>query len=199
MRTKHAVPAAIVGAALALAGCGTAAAAHQPAQTSAQVPANPAVANVRGTTNIVIYSVNSDGPYFRAVLSGSIGDYGPAVAVYPDGKVDPEHDSELQLDLSRGTLRLNIAKLDQEFSRAIMPYPRYPATCSAYVSFTTRVPVVAGSGTGSYRGITGDFTLGVTADEALAGAGSGAGEPCTQVQRRLWEIIILGGPGTVSS
>jgi hypothetical protein len=195
MRTMYAVPAAIASAALALAGCAAGAA----VQTSARVPAKPAAIRSGGTTHVVIYSVNSDGPYFRAVLSGSIGDYGPAVAVYPDGKVDPEHDSELQLDLSRGTFRLNIAGLDREFSRLISPYPSYPATCSAYVSFTTRVPVVADSGTGSYQGITGDFTVGVTADEALAGAASEAGEPCTQVQRRLWEVIIVAGPGTVSS
>ena len=69
----------------------------------------------------------------------------------------------------------------------------------AAVSFTIPVPVVAGSGTGSYKGITGDFTLGVTADEALAGAPSGVGEPCTHPQRRAWEVIILAGPGTVSA
>jgi hypothetical protein len=199
MHTKHALPAGsavILGAALALAGCAPAAAAHQ---CSAQIPAKPAVAPVHGTTHIVIYSVNSDGPNFRAVLSGSIGDYGPAVAVYPDGKVDPAHDSQLELDLSRGTFRLNIAELDQQFSRQVKQhYPAYPATCSDYVSFTIPVPVVAGSGTGSYRGITGDFTIGVTADEALAGA-SGVGEPCTQPQRRDWEVIVLAGPGTVSS
>jgi hypothetical protein len=105
MHTNHAVPAcraAILGAALALADCTPAA-----AQTSAK----PAVTRVHGTAHLVIYSVNSDGPDFRVVLSGAIGDYGPAVAVYPDGKVDPEHDSELELKLSRGTFRLNIAGL----------------------------------------------------------------------------------------
>jgi hypothetical protein len=195
MRTNRAVHAAILGIALALAGCAPATA----AQASAQTPAKPAVAQIHGTAHIVIYSVNSDGPDFRAVLSGSIGDYGPAVAVYPDGKVDPEHNSELELNLSRGAFRLNIAQLDQEFSRDASHEPSYPATCSEYVAFTARVPVVAGSGTGSYRGITGDFTLGVTGDEALAGAASGVDEPCTQVQRRVWEVIILAGPGTVSS
>ncbi len=193
MRTNHAVPAcraAIAGVALALADCTPAA---------AQASAKPAVARVHGTAHLVIYSVNSDGPDFRAMLSGAIGDYGPAVAVYPDGKVDPEHDSELELKLSRGTFGLNIAELDQEFFRHASHQPAYPATCSEYVSFTTPVPVVAGSGTGSYRGITGDFTIGVTGDEVQAGAASGVGEPCVQPQRRVWEVIILAGPGTVSS
>lgn len=198
MRKNHTVlarRAAILGAALALAGCSPAAAAHH---APTQTPAKPAAARDHGTAHLVIYSINSDGPYFRAVLSGTIGDYGPAVAVYPNGKVDPEHNSELSLNLSRGTFRLNIAQLDREFFQKVSPFPKYPATCSAYVNFTTRVPVVAGSGTGSYRGITGDFTIDVTADESLAGAGQGVGVPCTQVQRRVWEVIILSGPGTVS-
>jgi hypothetical protein len=141
MRMNHAVPAgraAILGAALALTGCAPAAA-HTSAQTAAQTSAKPAVARVHGTAHLVIYSVNSDGPDFRAVLSGAIGDYGPAVAVYPDGKVDPAHDSELELKLSRGTFRLNIAELDQEFFRHASHQPAYPATCSEYVSFTTPV------------------------------------------------------------
>ena len=199
MRMNRVVPAAILGAVLALAGCAPGVA-QATVQTTAQTSGKPAVARIHDPAHLVIYSVNSDGPYFRAVLSGSIGDYGPAVAVYPDGKVDPEHNSELELHLSRGTFRLNIATLDREFSLQVSEhFPAYPATCSAYVSFTTSVPVVAGSGTGSYQGITGDFTIGVTADEALAGAASGVGEPCTQVRRRAWEVIILAGPGTVSS
>ena len=66
-------------------------------------------AHAHGVANLSVYSINSDGPDFRAVLSGSIGDYGPAVAIYPNGKVDPEHNSELELNLSHGTFRLNIA------------------------------------------------------------------------------------------
>jgi hypothetical protein len=196
MRTKLAVPtcrAVILGATLALAACAPASA----TQTSAQIPAKPAVeaAPVHGTVHIDIYSINSDGAYFRAVLSGSIGDYGPAVAVYPDGKVDPEHNSELELNLSRGTFRLNIVQLDREFFQHLSHYPDYPATCSEYVSFTTRVPVVADSGTGSYQGIAGDFTLSVTGNETLTSPGSCAKGPWT----RLWEVLIFAGPGTVSS
>jgi hypothetical protein len=48
---------------------------------------------------LVIWSVDSDGPDFQAVLSGAIGDYGPAVTVLPDGKVGPEHTSEMELEL----------------------------------------------------------------------------------------------------
>lgn len=193
MQKNLAVPtccAAVLVAALALAACAPANA----TQTSAQTPAEPAAAApVHGTVHIDIYSINSDGANFRAVLSGAIGDYGPAVAIYPDGKIDPEHNSELELNLTRGTFRLNIAQLDQEFVQHLSHYPDYPATCSEYVSFTTRVPVVAGSGTGSYRGISGDFSIGVTGNETLASAGSCTRGPWT----RRWEVIILAGPGTI--
>ena len=67
------------------------------------------------------------------------------MAVYPDGKVDPEHDSELELKVSRGTFRLDIAGLDREFFRHASHQPAYPATCSEYISFATPVSVVAGS------------------------------------------------------
>jgi hypothetical protein len=43
--------------------------------------------------------VNSDGPDFRAILTGAVGDYGPAVTVLPNGTVDPEHTSEMELKL----------------------------------------------------------------------------------------------------
>lgn len=62
------------------------------------------------------------------------------------------------------------------------------------VGFNTRVPVVAGSGTGSYRGIAGDFTLAVTGNETLTSPGSCTEGPWT----RLWEILVFAGPGTVS-
>jgi hypothetical protein len=197
-RAVLACRAAILAGALALAGGASAAAAQasaSAAHNAARIQATPAVGPVHGTANLDVYSINSDGAYFRAVLSGSIGDYGPATAIYPDGQVDPEHNSELELSLSHGSFRLNVAGLDQEFIKHLAHYPDYPATCSEYVSFTARVPVVAGSGTGSYRGITGDFTLSVTGNEALTSPGSCTKGPWT----RLWEVLVFAGPGTLSS
>jgi ABC-type hemin transport system ATPase subunit len=48
------------------------------------------------------------------ILTGGVGDYGPAVTVLPDGAVDPSRSSELELKLSRGSFRLSIAKLDAD-------------------------------------------------------------------------------------
>jgi hypothetical protein len=175
----------ITGLGLAIAGCSSAAAAPHPATGSSSTSSSAP------TTNILLYNINSDGPYYRALLTGAIGDYGPAVAVYPDGQVDQEHNSEMELDLSRGTFRLDIAQLEKQFFAVVMRhYPSYPATCSVFDSVTVPVPVVADSGTGAYQGITGTFTITVTGQEDLY-------RPCNSPTKR-WEVILLTGRGTVS-
>ena len=80
---------------------------------ASRAPAQPlcrahAADELHGKVNVIIWSIDSDGPDFQAILSGAIGDYGPAVTVLPDGKVDPQHTNELELDLRQGTFRLYI-------------------------------------------------------------------------------------------
>ena len=115
------------------------------------------------------------------------------MAVYPDGKVDQEHNSEMELKLSRGTFRLNIAQLEKQFfTHAMRHYPTYPAMCSVFDSITVPVPIVAGSGTGAYRGVTGTFTITVTAEEDQY-------RPCNPPAKPpYWEVILLTGHGTIS-
>jgi hypothetical protein len=132
------------------------ASAYTQAHTTAPAPAQ---------THIILYNINSDGPYYRAVVTGTIGDYGPAVAVYPNGNVDPQHNSEMELKLQDGAFRLNIAGIEKTFFAHVEHQPAYSATCSHFQSFASTVPIVAGSGTDAYRGITGSFEMNVTADE----------------------------------
>jgi hypothetical protein len=106
------------------------------------------------------------------------------------------HNSEMELNLSRGTFRLAIAQLEGEFLAHVMQhypnYPNYPATCSVFDSITVPVPIVAGSGTGAYRGIAGTFTITVTGEEDLS-------RPCNpSAKRPYWEVILLTGDGSVS-
>jgi hypothetical protein len=175
------VGAAMLVAAIAITGCASAA-----AKTSA-----PRSSGAGRQVRIMVYSINSDGPDFRAVLAGAIGDYGPAVTVYPDGKVDPEHTSELELNLTRGSFRLNIAELDQRFTAVTSHEPIYPRTCSDYVSVTVPVPVVAGSGTGSYQKISGSFTVTATLNEDET-------PPCQEATTFLWQVITMSGSGTLT-
>jgi hypothetical protein len=151
----------------------------------------PAAGGTRGVANLVIYSINSDGPYFQAIVSGAIGDYGPAVTVLPDGKVDPEHTSDMELELRHGTFRLYIGAIASKFRAQTAHEPLFPKTCSDYFRVSASVPIVAGSGTGSYRGVSGTFSL------TLVGNEDQVSPPCQLGIAR--QILLLTGSGTVSS
>jgi hypothetical protein len=145
----------------------------------------------KGAVHFIGYSKNSDGPDFTVILSGVIGDYGPAVTVRPDGTIDPEHSSELRLGLKHGSFRLNIASLDKKLVSATSRWSSTP-TCSFHVSVTAATPVVAGSGTGLYRRISGSVTITVTIDEVDV-------KPCPGgTSRFVSQLIFMAGSGTVS-
>jgi hypothetical protein len=146
---------------------------------------------VHGEVHLAIWSVDSDGPDFQAILSGAIGDYGPAVTVLPNGTVDPEHTSQMELKLRHGTFRLYINGIASKFRAQTAHEPLYPATCSDYFTVSATVPVVAGSGTGTYRGIGGSFSLTLTdyEDEKTP--------PCGPPF--LAQILLLSGSGIVWS
>jgi hypothetical protein len=143
------------------------------------------------TTNIMVYSLNSDGAYFSAIVTGSLGDYGQAVTVDPDGKVDAEHSSELEFRLTRGSFRLDIADIERKFVEATSHEPIYPGTCSTFAKVPGTAPIVAGSGTGSYRGISGGFAVTVRLDEVHT-------KPCQHTLGILRQVITLTGSGAVS-
>jgi hypothetical protein len=113
------------------------------------------------------------------------------VTVYPDGKVDPTHSSELKLNLTRGSFRLDIAGLGQRFRAATSHEPIYPRTCSDYVSVTAPVAVVAGSGTGSYQHVSGRLTVTATLNEEET-------PPCPGPKAFRWQVITMAGSGSVT-
>ena len=94
----------------------------------------------------MVYSINSDGPDFRAIVTGAIGDYGPAVTVFPDGKVDPSHTHDLELKLTHGSFKLSITELDQRFVAVTSHEPIYPRTCSDYMTASAPMAIVPGFG-----------------------------------------------------
>jgi hypothetical protein len=163
------------------------------AMAATEVPAAArAAAAPGGTANIMIYGVNTDGAYWHAIVSGVIGDYGPAVSIYPDGQVDPAHNSELELRLTHGSFRLSIAALGKAFVTAASHEPIYPKTCTDLISVTGTTPIVAGSGTGAYRGIRGSFPVTLTLDEAEA-------RPCQPSPGAFRaQLITVAGSGTIS-
>lgn len=184
--------------ALLAAGC-TSAAANAPAATApaTQAPAAGATSAANapaagGSVHIIDYSLNSDGPWSKVILTGAIGDWGQAVTVHPDGTIDPQHTSELRLELQKGSFRLGFASLHKKIIRAYSPWPSNKSTCSGSVRFTVTIPVVAGSGTGAYRGISGSFTVTVTIDEVDV-------KPvCDGTSAFLAQVVLIVGPGRVS-
>ena len=135
---------AIAACAGALVTGGCVSAATTPPAAAATASGRAAAA-AGGTANIMIYGVNTDGAYWHAIMSGVIGDYGPAVSIYPGGNVDPAHNSELELRLTQGSFRLSIAALDKAFVKAGSHAPIYPKTCTDLISATGTTPIVAGS------------------------------------------------------
>jgi hypothetical protein len=187
-----ALASAALASTVALAGCAAQAKATSAVATTTAATTATAGHPAGGTVHIIDYSINTDGPYLHAILTGAIGDYGPAVTVYPDGQVDPQHTSQLRLDLSHGAFRLGIVALDKQIVKAYRHWPADRATCSGSISFTITVPVVPGSGTGLYQGISGRFTLTVTIDEVDV-------KPvCNGTSRFLSQVILMTGTGTVS-
>jgi hypothetical protein len=184
-----------LAAALALAGCASRSAektAYSAESAVASGKPSAAAAAVGGEVHIMAYSIDSDGPGFRAILAGAVGDYGPAVTVGPKGKVDPEHTSQLELKLVHGSFRLSIASIGKKITSAYRHRPANPRTCSGSISFTAAAPVVTGSGDGAYQGISGSFMMTVTIDEVDA-------KPvCNGTSRFLAQVIWLAGSGTVS-
>ena len=180
--------AAFAGA-LVAGGCASAATGAPAAATASA----RAAAVTSGTANIMIYGVNTDGAYLHAIVSGVIGDYGPAVSIYPNGTVDPGHTSEMVLRLIRGSFRIRIAALIKAFGKVTSHEPIYPKTCSDLMSATAATPIVAGSGTGAYRGIHGSFSVTLTGNEVEA-------RPCGPNRPSAFrsQLLTAAGSGTVS-
>ena len=179
-----------LASALTLAGCMAAAtsstAATSGTKASAGKPASPP-----GLTHVTAYSINTDNPILASVVSGAIGDYGPAQEVSPGSTGVSAHGGELELKLTRGTFRLNIADIDTKFVEGTSHEPVFPRTCSTYVSVSDAVPIVPGSGTGAYRGIGGTFAMTLTLNEVHD-------SPCTTSLSILRQVIVLSGAGKIT-
>jgi hypothetical protein len=179
-----------LGVALLTGGCASAAA--KPPAAAASGTSTPAAAPAAGTANIMIYSVNSDRALFQAIVSGVIGDYGLTVSTHPDGSVGPSHTSVMELRLTQGSFALSAAALNEAFVKVASHEPIYPPTCTDLISVTGTTPIVAGSGTGAYRGIRGSFSVTLTLNEAEA-------RPCQPSPGALRaQLITMAGSGTVS-
>ncbi len=92
------------------------------------------------------------------VITGVIGDYGTALTVNAKGKSDSNGNFE-RVRLTKGKFTVNATTLNQEFA-AGTPSDFNSSNCSGtFDASPVSVPIVSGSGTGAYAGITGAITL----------------------------------------
>lgn len=122
------------------------------ASSSSAAQSPPATGTTR--THLAIWLVNSDGLNSHAILTGAVGDYGTGRSTRNRG--------QMLLTLSHGTFKLSTGKIDSDFVHQVTRWPYDAATCSIHGSLTDPVPIVPGSGTGSYREISGTFTMTIT-------------------------------------
>lgn len=188
MRIKGLISALGIAACVLLPTGGSAAAAvtSHDARTASTAQAGRAV-------YLTAYQDN-DLPGATVVLSGAVGDFGEAVSVLPNGTVDPEHGSQLRLGLTQGTFRLSIGPLHAKFVSSLSHAPYDLKTCSGHAAVTGDAPVVPGSGTGAYTGISGTLELTITGNEVDAKPGC---QPFSGTAL-LAQTIVIAGPGTVS-
>jgi hypothetical protein len=188
--TRFAIATALAGA-LTLAACAATTASSTAASSGTATADAGHPASVAGLTHVIAYSINTDNPVLTSVVSGAIGDYGPAEEVSPGSTGVSAHGSELELKLTRGTFRLNIADIDTKFVEGTSHEPVFPRTCSTYVSVSDAVPIVPGSGTGTYQGIAGTFAMTLTLNEVH-------NSPCTTSVSILRQVIVLSGTGKIT-
>ena len=180
---------AVLAGALAVTGCAASAASTSAASTGAASTATASPTAAADSAHLMVYSINSDGPDFRAIVTGAIGDYGPAVTVFPDGKVDPSHTHDLELKLTHGSFKLSITELDQRFVAVTSHEPIYPRTCSDYMTASAPWP----SSRVGYRRVPGDqrpLRRHITADEVEK-------RPCQPARAIRGRPSWLRGPGRV--
>jgi hypothetical protein len=166
----------------AVSGAATAGAA-----TAKTRPAGPRESATGGQLQFTDYS-DSDGPRSMVVLTGVIGDYGTAVRQDSNGGAGRLY-NQLHLDLTRGSFVLNIARLENALVTAFRFFPSNTSTCSGVVTSTGESPIVAGSGTGAYKGIGGELKLTTTVHEV---------DSWPKCAVLLSESIVIAGSGTVN-
>jgi hypothetical protein len=161
------------------------------ANVSAGSTTDPSGSAATSNTHLLGYSTN-DGPDSTVILTGAIGDTGQGESIYANGAVDPDHSADLKLTLRTGSLRISIADLDKRFVDALKTASFNTQTCSGRVSVTAATPIVPGSGTGLYRGITGSFELTLGVDEVVDRSS------CSFSGPTAGQLLVIEGEGTVS-
>ena len=189
------LPVIAVAALVVVTGCSSASTKHATAggtaaATTAGGRGSVSTASMTGVVHLTDYTDN-DGPSSTVILAGAIGDFGTARRSVTGGSTNGKN-AQLDLVLAHGSFRLNITDLDKKFLADLSTLPVNAATCSSTTSVAATVPIVAGSGAGSYRGISGSFALTITLDEIYRPPA------CSETSAYLAQSIVTTGTGSIS-
>jgi hypothetical protein len=167
-------------------------AAAAPKSSSSLNAFGPHIPKDGGTVNLTAYSDN-DGPTSAVVLTGVIGDYGHAVRVTTTGS--KTQDDDLELTMTRGSFRLDIAGIEGRLVKAVnSDFPTNATTCSGIEEVTGRAPIVSGTGTRAYEGLRGTFHLTVSINEVERWPVC----PNDDTSPYLAQTVFISGSGSVS-
>jgi len=145
-------------------------------------------ANVRLTGD-----AHDDAATTPVILTGEIVDHGTATSVDDTGRVDASHRSQWRVDLTNGSFRLDLSAIAPRLADIFGSNPVDPTTCVAHVEVSAAAPVVSGSGTGQYTGITGGFDLTVTIDEVV----DAAPQHCDATSPIATQSVVTTGVGHI--
>lgn len=111
-----------------------------------------------GAVHLISYG-DGAGAGDTTILAGAIGDSGSGISVDANGTADPANGTEQQLNLVHGSFRVSTVALDKNINKAFSSFQPNTSTCSGIVTATGVTPIISGSGTGAYSGISGSFTV----------------------------------------
>jgi hypothetical protein len=153
-----------------------------------------------GTVHIIAYG-DGAGAGETDIFTGAIGDFGSGIAVDANGTADPGNGTEQQFDLVHGSFRVSVQALDKKVGSAFNNFKPNTSTCSGMITASGTAPVVSGSGTGSYVGITGSFTVTFLYAAILPKITSGKNKgQCNESNnaQSIGSAQVVTGSGTVS-
>jgi hypothetical protein len=120
------------------------------------------------------------------ILTGAVADHGKDHQGFAGGGTINK------LVLSKGSLEINVGPIASKLSARVNP-----KTCSFADSATAPVPIVKGTGTGAYRGISGTFKTTVTTAGILPRLKNGRCNTSSSA-KLVAGILLAKGAGTVS-
>lgn len=142
-----------------------------------------------GRVHVYEADTNDAGNLGTVIVTGAITDHGTDhQAVAGGGKFN-------KLVLSKGSFEVDVGGLGSGLGKKLHSIPVNPKTCASAGSATGQVPIVKGTGTGTYRGIRGTFET--TATEVYIDPRLKNGK-CNTNATRYPGVLMVKASGTVS-